>query len=630
MSCLKTCVFLAWNPVEYRLEVSHHPLLDLKYLGHKSNYRRMALLTPFLPLGLALHLLESVSSPGERQGQAFAGLPSHHLLTRIANGLGKHLLAGEGLAKAKHRELVRAGRKLGLAEWPIGDILTWEQAANTALPLEPELDRLRAVIKGRSYFLPELEIALREQGFSSRIPLEDSLQIMHLRGECFRLPGLSLHSGERARCNRCGEENHFEIGQCLDCKTPLCGYCVSCAGMGEAKLCRPLYVMAGLAEEKSRQQPVEFFSATACNPAQKDAAGEFRRFAREQGAGQCLVWSARGTDPLQALFHGIAERLDLGGQVLFATPRRDQVMELAQRIKGVFPTVDVLPGRPANTSEPGQAGVVVAAVPQVISFYRKFSLVIVEESETLLSSGNNLLQRVAERAAAQDGKTVFVTTAPGPDLLGRVKKGLAHLICLPVGVHGYPLPEPQLIIEKSLIMDGLDQMELPESVAQILHRSLEGDLSQVFIFVPFAFLAQRAGEVLRRAVALPPFNHYQGDWVFCSHARDVEREEKKARFARGEFPIFVTTPVAEKPVKLPKANVIVLFAEAEDVYNEGTLIQLAGCAGDGWPPAKVWYVGNRVTKAMNGAVQKIRHLNQEAFRRGYLHPDFYLTMKAEG
>lgn len=623
-------MYLAWNTVEYRLEVSHHPLLDLKYLGHQSNYRRMALLTPFLPFGIALFLLESVTTRGERAGQGLAGLQGHRLLARIASGLGKGRSAGEEVARAKYRALIRAGQKIGLAEWPLGEILTWEQAANTALPPEPELDRLRLVLRGRSFWLPELEIALREQGLCLRTPLEDSLQVMHLRGESLRLPGLSLHSGEMARCNRCGEENHLETGQCLDCKNPLCGHCISCVGMGEARLCRPLYRMAGLVGEKSRKEPVEFFATASCHPAEKDAAGEFRRFAREQEPSQCLVWPARGTDPLKALFHGIAERLNSGGQVLIATPRRDQVTELTQRIKGVFPGAEVLSARSASASELGQAEVVIAATTEVISFFQKFSLVIVDESETQLLSGNRLLQRIAERATVQKGKTAFITAAPEPELLARMKNGLVHLVCLPVGANGYPLPEPQLVIEKSLLIDRRDQMELPESVAQILHQSLEGDLSQVFVFVPHAFLAQRAGEVLRRAVVLPPFNHYQEDWVFISHARDAEREEKKARFARGEFPIFVTTPVAEKPLKLSRVNVIVLFAEAEDVYTEGTLVQLAGCAGDGWPPARVWYVGNRSTKAMKGAMQKIRHLNQEAFRRGYLHPDFYLTMKAEG
>ncbi|KKM09923.1 hypothetical protein SY88_16835 [Clostridiales bacterium PH28_bin88] len=448
-------------------------------------------------------------------------------------------------------------------------------------------------------------------------------------GECTRWPSVVFRSPSQRQCLRCGETQQVEPAYCMDCGSPRCAYCPSCAMMGESRLCRPIYAIPGRPAQPDNPAAVQVHLDFALTPAQRDAAAAVRRFIHREGPGECLVWAACGAGKTEVALGAMAEVLQRGGCVLFAIPRRDVVQELEPRLKAAFPGVRVQALYGGSREKYRDAELVVATTHQAIRFFRQFPLVVMDEVDAFPYQGSEMLHYAVERARASDGKVLYLTATPHRELFSRAHRGQVELVYLPARPHGHPLPEPQVVVERSLqLKEG--RLQIPETVLNLLHQSVEGDLAQVFVFVPAIHLAQRVGEALRDATAMPPFNHFTGDWVYSSHSRDPDRERKRERFCRGEFPILVTTTIMERGITVPRVNVLVLFAEQDRVFDEGTLVQVAGRAGrtQEYPGGRVWFVGSRVTAAMAGAVEKVRALNREAYQRGYLLPGYYLEKPA--
>jgi len=112
------------------------------------------------------------------------------------------------------------------------------------------------------------------------------------------------------------------------------------------------------------------------------------------------------------------------------------------------------------------------------------------------------------------------------------------------------------------------------------------------------------------------------DLLRFSHARDAQRDRKRDDFKNGKFPLFVTTTIMERGITVKKANVLVLEADREQVFDEGTLIQMAGRAGRSaeYPQGEVVFAGKTISDAMRNARKKIIFLNRTAREQGYLKP----------
>jgi competence protein ComFA len=110
------------------------------------------------------------------------------------------------------------------------------------------------------------------------------------------------------------------------------------------------------------------------------------------------------------------------------------------------------------------------------------------------------------------------------------------------------------------------------------------------------------------------------NWAQFCHARDPWRDQKRTGFSRGNFPILVTTTILERGITIAPVNVLVLFAESEKIFDEGTLVQMAGRTGrtEAYPEGKVWLVGASVSPAMRQARDRILEMNRIARDRGYL------------
>ena len=76
----------------------------------------------------------------------------------------------------------------------------------------------------------------------------------------------------------------------------------------------------------------------------------------------------------------------------------------------------------------------------------------------------------------------------------------------------------------------------------------------------------------------------------------------------------------ERGITVPNADVLVLYADYERIFDTATLTQMAGRAGRAKDDtqAEVYFVARHVTASMHTAVRLIQDMNRHAARSGYL------------
>jgi competence protein ComFA len=361
--------------------------------------------------------------------------------------------------------------------------------------------------------------------------------------------------------------------------------------------------------------------------AQRDASANLRQFILQPEQREKLVWAACGAGKTEVTFQAIAEVLSRGGKVLFAVPRKGPVQEIGPRLSQAFPQFPPVVLHGTSPDKYRDSQLFVATTHQTIRFYSAFDLIIIDEEDAYPYKDSTMLKTAVERTRKKSGKIIYLTATPSKDLYQRWKRNRLPCIQIPARYHGYPLPEPKLILSKAMGHSN-GGITIPDTVVELIHETIEGDLSQLLIFVPSVMLGMQVAEELNKITQLPPFNNFEGTWVKFSHSRDEDREAKRDTFLRGDFPILVTTTIWERGVTVEKVNVLVLFAHVENIFDEPSLIQMAGRSGRSptYPVGKVWFVGNKITRNMKQARAKIRELNNEAREKGYLKPESSLWL----
>lgn len=610
LGCSRYFLYLATDGNRYYIGYSHDPSLDLRFLACR-RYTRGFLLTQGLLIGQAFPLYEKITKEEERTGFAF-----------IEGSLEKVL-------EQKIKALRRAARALG---FPPGVVFphSIQGYGNRLLPRQEEMASVEELLRGRILFYPEITRILFARGFRSNSEVEDIIQLLFLEGRCIRLPGIKITDRGKLTCSRCSQDDGVVPIECAACGEQ-CYHCENCLSMGESRFCQSLYAVPGKwGSSRLPEKHVTPKMYVKLSRAQEDASCALRQFVLQPEQRERLVWAACGAGKTEVTFKAIGEALSRSQKVLFAIPRKDAVEEVVLRIRRAFPKFPVACLHGTSKNRFDDASIVVATTHQVMRFFECFGLIILDEVDAYPFNISPMLQAGITRARAKGGKTIYMTATPSEEMLARYRKGDLPCIWIPARHHGFPLPEPELLVEKKLPLMELGTV-VPETLIEIIHETVEGDLAQLFVFVPSIELGQRISQALSQILRLPPFNDFDGSWVQFCHSRDEDREEKLRDFRRGKFPILVTTTICERGLTLQKVNVVVLFADRARVFDVSALIQMAGRSGRSreYPEGRVWFVGTRISREMKAARDRIRTMNLQALELGYLLPgsDFLLERK---
>lgn len=464
--------------------------------------------------------------------------------------------------------------------------------------VEAALDRLKEVLRGRILSEHRLVGALRDEGFWPS-DISWALDLGVQRDELLQFPGFITAPWGRKICSRCHSEYSKPV-LCLVCGRSDCLLCHACRSMGEHRSCSTLLALAngGQSGLKKPRAGLHLQLSHKLTHPQQQASEELLKFWK-QGTGKALVWAACGAGKTEVTFALIRQALREGGEVLFAIPRQDIVREMTERIRRAFPSVTVAShygGQPWHA--PGE--LVVATTHQVLHFYKRFSLAILDEVDAFPYQGNEILRFGLERALLPTGRLVEMTATPHS--LREYKK----VITIPARYHGHPLPEPELVIQDLPAWQTLQPSEFPPDLLRVL----QNGLCRWLVFAPTIAACSRLQEVLTEALGKP---------VGLCHSKVDDRQQVIQDFMSGRFGVMVTTSVLERGVNFPNVGVIVLYAD-HTLFTVSSLVQMAGRVGRtaDLPDGLVLFVGSRTTAPMKKALAMIQRLNTEARERGFL------------
>ncbi|MBM7557480.1 DEAD/DEAH box helicase [Halanaerobacter jeridensis] len=597
-------IYLVGDKKKYRVGVSQFPELDAKYYleqGMLEDSWDLFLLTEKLSLLKADYIYRKFSTEEERQWKHF---DSDFFGLRIFNFFIKMDSLG-GVLDHKKKQLRKLLTQLELEDKLALQKIAAEEVTKVNLAAREELNQVYHLIQGRKLYKTEIIKLVREND-SVIDNLDQTLLQLRLTNKLALVPSVK-YRGQELICQRCGSTNIIEV-ECNYCYAQDY-YCQDCTLLGEARGCRGLYLIPGdnQIEFKSIQLQLNF----QLTKLQSKISEQLVDFLWKPGE-EMMLWAVCGAGKTEVSFNVIVECLAQGGQVLFAIPRKDVVIELAQRLKEAFPDIKIKALYGGTTERYQQADLVIATTHQLLRYHRAFDLVILDEMDAFPYQGSAMLQRALYQAKKKLGKLIYMTATPKQAQLD----SQMPIVKLPSRYHGHPLPEPELITADLEYNQDSGEIYITEEVIARLKLSVEQDLAQVFLFVPTKKLVRSVTQFLE-----PRFPVVNGQsWVQGSHSQDKNRDEKRESFAAGEYPILVSTTIMERGITVEKANVMVLFADYDFVFNEQTLVQMAGRSGRSakYPQGRVWFIGEEISEAMEIAKRQIMTLNEEARKKGYL------------
>lgn len=471
--------------------------------------------------------------------------------------------------------------------------------------------QILALLRGRILFFSEIEKGLREMGL-----VEEKKQILAnlipllIRERIEMIPS---NLPDESFCQRCASKQ-LKMTQCGICGE-VTWYCPECMKMGESLTCRPLFRRKDQVElGEDELFPLEIQYTFSLTNYQKKLSQYLEKGYQEKDGRDWLLWAVCGAGKTEITFEVIGHVLLRGGRVLFTSPRREVVKQMVERFQEAFPNVSLVGIYGGSEAHLAQGQLTVATVHQLTRFYYAFDLIVFDEVDAFPYQGDSRLKALVERSRKDRGRMIYLSATPNEELLIGIKLGRIEVLSLPARFHGKEVPVPKLIYHQ--LPKESEILRMAREVERWIDQSIHRDLAQLFIFLPTRGMVEEFGRSLDQFLSQKGLN----DWVEYTHSQDSERSEKVKKFLKGDYPVLVTTTIMERGVTVPKCNVLVLYADYEQIFDHQSLIQMAGRAGRSqWAPnGHVWFVGRKVSKEMKKAREWILRMNEVARERGLL------------
>lgn len=413
-----------------------------------------------------------------------------------------------------------------------------------------------------------------------------------------------LFSKTRNICNRCQNQNphFFATFHCSKCQQ-ICVYCRHCISMGRVSSCSDLMKWIGppLKPDQPHLPKTDDSHLLQWNgrftSQQKKASEELIESVQKNR--DHLIHAVCGAGKTEILFPAIAECLKKSKRVCVATPRTDVVLELAPRMKKVFPYTFVQALFGGASVENRYSPLVIATTHQLYRFEDAFDVVIVDEADAFPYTVDQTLQQAVHKAKKADAHVFYVTATPSDEIKDHVKKQRGGYSFIPRRYHQHLLPVPHydsLFRYKKQILKGM----IPKKVEDWTTIRLTNE-EPFLIFFPTI-------ELMEKAVPLFQKLHPKIEAV---HAEDPKRKEKVLALRGKEIPGLLTTTILERGITIPKVQVAVIGAENK-IFTSSALIQIGGRVGRSadHPTGDLVFYHHGITLEMDEARKQIIQLNE--------------------
>lgn len=321
-------------------------------------------------------------------------------------------------------------------------------------------------------------------------------------------------------------------------------------------------------------------------PAQKEIGRRAAAVCREKDV---LIQAVCGAGKTEMVLPAIAQTLREKKRVGFAVARRQVVLELADRLSGIFRKASVTAVCGGHTSIT-DGDLIVCTTHQLYRYLKVFHLLILDEPDAFPFRGDPVLHGIA--AASCIGHIIYLTATPDAELKKRIARGNLFLMTLNERPHGHPLPVPVLKTGPFLLL-----------IFWLLAWLRRCRNHPRMVFVPTIARAHLMAEVLRI---------FEPQCLVLT-SRSENRDAVIERFRRQRRGLIVTTTVLERGVTVPGVDVCVFEAEHR-VFDEAGLVQMAGRAGRSFrcPEGSVLFLLKSRSDAAESCVRQLEAANEQA------------------
>ncbi len=453
-------------------------------------------------------------------------------------------------------------------------------------------EELQTILSGKSLLLDELTFSIRH--------LQEHYENGHIKYK----KGITMENSTY-RCERCGNQDQFKFATfyCARCHSD-CTYCRNCIMMGIVSQCTPLITWCGPQPQSIIQKEPLAWEGILSEGQQAASNKVIEAIKKEE---ELLVWAVCGAGKTEVLFHGISTALKSGKRVCIATPRTDVVLELAPRIRKVFPGVSLAVLYGGSEDKYKYADLTLSTTHQLYRFEQAFDVMVVDEVDAFPYSFDHSLKFAVQKARKTNSTIVHLTATPDKKTQILCKRQKLNHIKIPARFHRYPLPLPTFKWcgnwKKSL-----EKQKLPKVFLKWITGRLNKNIPAL-IFLPDISSLQMALAVLQ---SLHPD-------IQSVHAADPDRKQKVEDMRQKRIPMLLTTTILERGVTIPGIDVAVIGADA-DIFTESALVQISGRVGRSskQPTGNITFFHNGRTTEMIRALVHIYEMNQEGKQRGLL------------
>lgn len=514
----------------------------------------------------------------------------------------------------------------------VGRILTEEQLLRYLRNVVSErYDGLHIEQLSSDLYLNALALAGRLSDVKDSTAL--NARVNHTNDPIRIRPGIGLVKkahGDVFECRRCGAV--FDTPYLHDCVH--CGdvdvYCPICASLGLIRGCTliveepmdqgndirqpsltiterlPLTSPASSTTEFTERLTLSFRPSWLyrLTPWQQKAAQALLEIIDDKSVGSVsLLWAVTGAGKTEMLYPLLERLVTEKKRVLWATPRRDVVLELYPRLKEALPYMDCVALYGGSDAFAETGDVTLATTHQALIFQNYFDIILVDEADAYPYTVETYLKRGIQRALRANGRMIIVTATPGIEAIRDVMDSDGRMILVPRRYHGQPLPEPRFMPFKERGKKGdLSLTDLRVTVEPIQEKLKQG--RKLFIFVPRVADVEAVVQFLKESLPTDQ------DVIAGTHASDPDRDVKVSSFRQGTVKIMVTTTILERGITIAESDVYVFWADAP-LFDAPSLVQIAGRAGRKAhdPTGEVVFWGYMYHSAIRSAIEHIRWMN---------------------
>lgn len=285
-----------------------------------------------------------------------------------------------------------------------------------------------------------------------------------------------------------------------------------------------------------------------------------------------------GAGKTEITYEVIQYALNQNHRVCFTTPRKELVVELANRLQSQFKNISITTVYGGHSDQvDGQF--IVCTTHQLYRYPKCFDLLILDELDAFPYANNEVLQGILQNSIKGNYIYMSATLTSSPDLLMTKR------------YHGYLLDIPKCYLSSSLIM---------YLGSIFLIKTFVKKKKPVLVYVPSVKLTEFIARVFKffkfksQAVSSKTKNIEQIITALKSHQLDV----------------LVTTTILERGITIDNVQVIILYGNNR-IYSCETLIQICGRVGrkiDN-PSGSITIFTPYKTKAIRQCIETIKQDN---------------------